>query len=200
MQVRLVAVAGAYDRDVFVGAVGDHDPGVALPCGHERVLPPREHRLAFVFLHPQVRRSRASWYGLEPHELARAVEDHRSVLARPRIGRQEDVAGGLRARVVVTVTVGGCRSGRETKCWSSLGFGGGGGGGGVSSERLTAVHFGDGEAPGDGRAGAEPAQDGMNGDGLALREGLGRQEARSVALGVGQQPAGVRAAARAGDL
>src|ERR1700684_1107367 len=39
--------------------------------------------------------------------------------------------------LVVTATEGGRRSGRETKRWNSLAFGGGGGGGGVSSERLT---------------------------------------------------------------
>ena len=69
--------------------------------------------------------------------------------------------GRARAGVVVTVTVGGRRSERETKCWSSLDLAGGGGGGRRLQRAAHGVDLGDGEAPCETgwpnrRPGAEP--------------------------------------------
>ena len=116
VQVGLVAVAGPHHRDLPVGAVGDHPAGGAAAAGHERVLPPGEHRLAAVALHAQVARPRSGRQRVEPDQPAVFVEDHRPVLPVTRVGREEQVRRSP-GRARVTVTVGGRRSGRETKLW-----------------------------------------------------------------------------------
>ena len=94
VQVGLVAVARAHDRQLPVGAVDDHLPRLAQAAGDQRVLPPGEHGLSFVLLHAEVRRARAGGrQRLEPDQRAVFAEDHRPVLARPGIRRDEDVAG-----------------------------------------------------------------------------------------------------------
>ena len=185
VEVRLVAVTGAHDREVFVGAVGDHDPRVAPARGDERILPPREDRPAAVFLQAQVRRTLARRDRLEPEELAGVVEDHRPVLPRPRVGREEHVAGRLRARVRgdrdggrleirardEVLEVARVRPRRRA---------------GRGLERATrGVHGRDREAPRERRGARAPAQERMHGHDLPLGERLGGQEAGAVPLGVG---------------
>ncbi len=59
VQVRLVAVARPHDPDLLVGGVVDHPSGGLDGAGHQRVLPPGEHRLAVVALDAQVRGPRS---------------------------------------------------------------------------------------------------------------------------------------------
>lgn len=99
VQVWLVAIAGTNDRDVFVGTVGDHDSSVTTTGGSERVLPPGEDGPAFVFLHSHVCCSGTSGDCLKPHEPTSAIENHRPVLPRAGVRREEDVAGRLGAGI-----------------------------------------------------------------------------------------------------
>ena len=95
VQVGLVAVAGPNHGDLPVGAVRDHPSGRAAAAGHERILPPGEHRLAAVALHAQVAGPCSGRQRVEPDQPAVFVEDHRAVLALSRVGREEQVPAGL---------------------------------------------------------------------------------------------------------
>ena len=199
MQVGLIAVAGAHDRDVLVGAVGDHHPSVAPAARDKRVLPPREHRLTVVFLDAQVRGPLTGGYRLEPDQPAGAVEDHRPVLTRPGVWRQEDVPRRLRARAL----------GHRDRWWLQVR---------ARDEVLEfarlrwrrrrrrclqrtthSIDLGDGKPPGQRRRCGAPAQHGMHGHDLPLDKRLGREEARPIALGVGGQSPGMDTAARSAD-
>jgi hypothetical protein len=93
VQVRRIPVAGAQDVDLTVGGVVDHHDPVAEAGGMDIPLPPREHRLAVELLDLQVGRVGPGGQGLEPHEPAARVEDHRPVLSGAGVRRGEDVAG-----------------------------------------------------------------------------------------------------------
>ena len=68
-------------------------PALLPAAGDQRILPPGEHRLAFVLLHAEVRRARAlRRQRLEPDERAVFVEDHRPVLAGTGVGGEEEIA------------------------------------------------------------------------------------------------------------
>ena len=116
-----MAVAGLDVRDVRVAAIGDHVLAQPEAVHGDVPLPPRQHRLALVFLHaggwsPSVSRgsglnhtSRRSGRGssVRPGP-ARAYGATNSSPAAPgrRIARSP-------------CTTGGCRSGRERKLWTS---------------------------------------------------------------------------------
>lgn len=154
-------------------------------------LPPGEHGLAAQLRNLQVGRRRdARGELIEPHEVARFVEDHRPGRPRAGVGGGEDVAGralrgarrhfdrwrfdARRAEVLLLVVV-------LARRWGRLGVG-------------QDVLVGDDEAIVEAlraRAGLQPP---AHGDRLAGGEGLCGDEARAVALRVATQATAVRAA------
>ena len=195
MKVHLEAVPGFDDLLDLVVAIEDHTHAAAAAgvCG---ALPPGEHRLAVEVLHSEVGREGPAGERrrLEPHEVARWVEDHRAVLRRPELGRQEDVTVGRGCRVPGDLErrreqvrsgtemlnpVASGRNARQRGRWK-LG------------RRMS-----DQEAECAGRF-PDHAQAGDHGHRLAGRKRLGRDEARAPIVRVRLERAGVPAGLRPG--
>ena len=193
MEVRLQAVAGLDLGDPAVAAVQDHVGAEPEPVHGDVPLPPREHRAARVFLHPEVGRRHAAGQRVDPHDPAALIEDHRAGLAGSGIRRDELLSGGSRGRV------GRDRDQRRMQVRTraeALHFRRGAG---VDPLRFGAdrVLVGDREGVHEGVRAAARAQLRARSYPLAFGERPRRHEACPVALGVGLQASAVHPAQRA---
>ena len=90
VQIALVALAGLHSGDLAIAVIDDHADTAAV-AGGDLSLPPGQHRVAAIVLHPHVHRGRLR-DRQEPDRLAVVVEQQGAVLAGARERRGEDGA------------------------------------------------------------------------------------------------------------
>src|SRR2546429_5664979 len=88
--VHVVAVAGEHLLHEVVPAVEQQAVSASLPIG-DLPLPPGEDRLSEVVLDPEVVRAQRRVEGMEPDQMALRIANHRAVLSRAGLRREEDV-------------------------------------------------------------------------------------------------------------